>query len=624
MPGITVSINTSPVQTTTTDSNGNYAFSNIPNGSYTVTPSITGPESVFYPATNGVTVNGNPITGENFGAALGYTVTGNITYGGAKTGQVYVTLNNSSCGSSNGTSISKTALTSGGAYSIRGVGPGTYTLQAWMDTTGQGSQNTSDPSGSASSNVSVSTANVTGASVTMTDPTVAAPTTGPGLQNISPANLGVGISFKSITNSNGVEAVTSYTVEWSTSSSFTSPSSATFAAIGTNSNVWILNNSTAGINGSFVDGTPYYFRARGNVTAGSGPFTTWGGTTPTAVTIGAPSSTGYFTVSGTVTLPSSVTPTGPLYVGLYNQNNGSIYATHIASPSNSSPNAYTVSVLGDSNPDYFLFAILDQNNDGLIDVGDISNTNSSNSNGLAVTGNLAGQDQTLPTANSTVSVTTGYSQQTNQNGTYTQYSLNFDVREGNELPVSVTLMSGPNVIQPIDMGSNCQNCGTPQWQYYVTISPDVPTVGQAYTFLVTYSGGTQETLTGTITGVLGASALPTLISPTGTGVGDTPSFDWTYPASASSYTYQFSLCCGNNGDIWDIPGNNGSNDFSSSQITPPLVWGVDPTNSGNAPSPSSLSAGTYYSWSLQAQDSNGNSAQAWMNFETVTAAVSLP
>jgi hypothetical protein len=625
MPGITVSINTSPVQTTTTDSNGNYAFSNIPNGSYTVTPSITGPESVFYPATNGVTVNGNPITGENFGAALGYTVTGNITYGGAKTGQVYVTLNNSSCGSSNGTSISKTALTSGGAYSIRGVGPGTYTLQAWMDTTGQGSQNTSDPSGSASSNVSVSTANVTGASVTMTDPTVAAPTTGPGLQNISPANLGVGISFKSITNSNGVEAVTSYTVEWSTSSSFTSPSSATFAAIGTNSNVWILNNSTAGINGSFVDGTPYYFRARGNVTAGSGPFTTWGGTTPTAVTIGAPSSTGYFTVSGTVTLPSSVTPTGPLYVGLYNQNNGSIYATHIASPSNSSPNAYTVSVLGDSNPDYFLFAILDQNNDGLIDVGDISNTNSSNSNGLAVTGNLAGQDQTLPTANSTVSVTTGYSQQTNQNGTYTQYSLNFDVREGNELPVSATLMTGPNVIQPIDMGSNCQNCGTPQWQYYVTISPDVPTVGQAYTFLVTYSGGTQETLTGTITGVLGASALPTLISPTGTGVGDTPSFDWTYPASASSYTYQFSLCCGNNGDIWDIPGNNSnSNDFSSSQITPPLVWGVDPTNSGNAPSPSSLSAGTYYSWSLQAQDSNGNSAQAQMNFETVTAAVSLP
>jgi hypothetical protein len=51
LPGVTVSINTTPVQSTTTDSSGNYSFATVPNGNYTITPSITGPSSVFFPAT---------------------------------------------------------------------------------------------------------------------------------------------------------------------------------------------------------------------------------------------------------------------------------------------------------------------------------------------------------------------------------------------------------------------------------------------------------------------------------------------------------------------------------------------------------------------------------------------
>ena len=624
LPPITVSINTSTTQSTTTDTNGNFSFSNIPNGSYTVTPSITGAESVFYPATQNVTVSGNPITGLNFGSVLGYTVSGNVNYGGPSTGQTYVVLNSLNCGSGNGTSMTPATLTAGGAFSIRGVQPGSYTLQAWMDTTGQGSQNIADPAGKASSNIDISTANVNAASVTMSNPTVPVPTSGPSLQNITPTDLGVAINFSSITT-NGEEAVTSYTVEWSTSSSFTSPSSINFAAIGTHSNVWILNNSTAGISGSFVNGTKYYFRVQGNVTAGSGPFTTWGGATPTAVTIGAPSGTGYHTIAGSVTIPSSITPTGPLYVGVYNQNTGAIFATRIASPSNSAANSYTVSALADSSPDYFLFAILDQNNNGLIDVADVSNTNNNNSAGLAVAGNLTGQDVTLPTANSTVSVTTQYSKQTNQNGTYAQYALSFDVREGNELPVSVTLMSGPNVIQPIDMGGNCQGCGTPQWQYYANISPVVPVVGQAYTFLVTYSNGTTQTLTGTITGVLTSSDLATNLLPDSTGASTTPTFTWTDPANASSYIYQFSINPASGGNyIWQIPGNNSNaNGFSSAYTT--IVWPTDPTGGGSTPTQASLTSGTQYNWSIELQDANGNQATAGVQFTTSgTAPLSLP
>jgi large repetitive protein len=616
MPAITLTINTSTPLTTTTDSSGNFSFPTVPNGSWTITPSISGPESVFYPASLPISVNSNPLTGENFSVALGYTVSGNITRSGAATGQTYVVLNSNNCGSGNGTSITESTLTSGGAYTIRGVEPGNYTLQAWMDTTGQGSQNAADPSGAASSNISVSTANVTGASVAMTTPTVPIPTSGPSLQNITPGNLGVAISFNAIKDNNGVEAVQSYTVQWSTSSSFTNPSSATFAATGTHSNVWLLNSSTPGITGSFTNGTAYYFRARGNVTAGSGPFSTWG--TPTAVTIGAPSGAGYFTVSGTVTIPSSVTPTGPLFVGVYNQNTGAIFGTRIASPS--SANAYSVSAPSDSNPDYFLFAILDQNNNGMIDVGDVTNTDN-NSAGLAVTGNLTGQNITLPTASSTVSVTTQYTNPLNQNP---QYVLSFNVREGNKLPVSVTLMSGPNVIHPIDMAS-CQGCGTPQWQYYTNISPVIPVFGQAYTFLVTYSDGNSETLTGTITGVLTSSDLATNLLPDSTRASTTPPFTWTDPASAGSYIYQFSIGPASGGNyIWQLPGNNSNLNGFSSSITS-ITWGTDPTGGGSTPTQSTLTAGTQYNWSIEVQDGNGNQATTSVQFTTSgTAPFTLP
>lgn len=147
IPAITVSISTSPVQTTTTDTSGNYSFSSIPNGTYTITPSITGPTSVFYPASyTGVVVNNGTVSGENFSASLGYTVSGAVSYSGAQTGQVYLNLNSTNCGGSGGegTSITDTTLKGGGAYTIRGVPPGSYTLQATMDNLGFGAINASN------------------------------------------------------------------------------------------------------------------------------------------------------------------------------------------------------------------------------------------------------------------------------------------------------------------------------------------------------------------------------------------------------------------------------------------------------------------------------------------------
>ena len=264
VPTITVKLLTSPggtvVQTVTTDSSGNYTFSTVPDGNYTIVPSITGPTAVFYPTSQDLAISADS-TGQTFFVALGYTVSGTVSYGGANTGQIYLSLNTASnCG----TGALGTSIFTPGSFTIRGVPPGNYTLNAWMDLTAlaNGAPNTSDPSGSVP--VSVAAANVTGAAVSIADNTpTAVPSANPNIQAIAPTDLGVAISFKPVTSSN-VEAATSYDVQWSTDSTFATAIVAhNFKAVGTGSDVWILNNGTSGVTGNpFTNGQTYYFEAR--------------------------------------------------------------------------------------------------------------------------------------------------------------------------------------------------------------------------------------------------------------------------------------------------------------------------------------------------------------------------
>jgi hypothetical protein len=615
IPAITVSINTSPVQTTSTDSNGNYFFVSVPNGTYTITPSIAGPTSLFYPATyTGVVVNNGTVSGENFSVSLGYTVSGTVSYSGSKTGQVYLALTDNNCGGGSGglgTSISEATLTATGAYTIRGVPPDSYTLQAWMDTQGFGAQNATNPTGNTS--VTVVNSSPTGQNVALADPaTVSLSGLAPKIKAVSPFNEGAVILSNRIENSNQVEMPASYTVQWSTSSTWTAGSgfatvtgSKSVVATGTQGSPWIV--------GGLTNGQAYYFSVQGVAGSSTSNFSPVVG----PVTIGAP--TGGNTVSGTVTF--SQTATGPLYVGFANQNTNVIYATSVGSQVSppTSPATYTVQV--PTGSDYFFFGILDQNNNGILNgPGEISNIEGNDKTVTSITGNTSGEDLTLPTANSTANVTTQYSSSTSPGGSSTGYSLNFDVRAGNKLPVAVTLTSGPNMINPVDIGNLCSGCGSTQFQLYSSIGGTVPNVGDAYTFKVTYSDGTVDngTVTAAVTGVLTASQLATSLAPTGTGGSTTPTFTWTYPANASSYIYSYYICCANNSDIWQIPGNNSnSNGFTSAQIpgSTGIVWGTDPTDNTNTPSLGSLTTGTSYFWQIQTQDSNGNSAQAQVNYQ---------
>ncbi len=68
-PGVTVTLSGSASATTTTDSSGNYSFAGLPNGNYTVIPSLAGGYG-FTPASLPVTVNGASLSAQNFTATL--------------------------------------------------------------------------------------------------------------------------------------------------------------------------------------------------------------------------------------------------------------------------------------------------------------------------------------------------------------------------------------------------------------------------------------------------------------------------------------------------------------------------------------------------------------------------
>ncbi|MFP5249397.1 MAG: beta strand repeat-containing protein, partial [Acidobacteriota bacterium] len=641
VPTISLSINTTPVQTVQTDSNGNFSFAAVPNGTYTITPSLfnppSGAASLFSPTTmTGVTVNNANINNLSFQVQVAYTVSGSVAYSGSHTGRIYLNLVSNNCGGNGGTG---TSVASASGFTIHGVAPGSYTLQAWMDPTdiglGQGVPNSSDPTGNAS--VTVSNSNFTGANVTVVnnDPG-SAPASGPKINAGFGTHNGVVLSYNPVTDSNGTELATSYTVAWSTSATLSSGSlasvngSATFKAIGNGSDLWILNNSVTGAS-SFTDGQIYYFQARANNSAGQSPWKVLGGLNPSGVTVGPPS--GGNTISGNVTIPAGVTVSNvaQLYVGFYSDTNG-VYATQVSSPAVGSNNPFTIHVPSGT---WYFFGILDQNNDGVIDVGDVTNTNKNGPPTVVISASGT-QNLTLPGGNSDNSVATHFSQQTFWNGSSAQtsigYNLDFQVRAGSKLPVAVTLTSGPNVIAPVDIGNECQGCGNMRFEYQTSLfngstqAPIVPNVGDTYAFTVTYSDGTQDTTgTAAVTGwnggstVVGANNAPSSLAPTGaSGAGTTPTFTWTDPASSqgSNFNYNFyvyqSTNCSGNCNIWQIPGQNSKTNGFPSTITS-ITWGTDPTGEGSVPSVGSLTVGDQYNWTVQAADpeSNQASTQTW-------------
>lgn len=139
--------------TTTTDANGNYSFSGLINGSYTLTPTRTGYS--FTPTSRSLTINSANQTGINFTSAQqSWSISGTITNGG-----------NATVALSGAASRSVTADSSGN-YAFTGVANGTYTVTPTL------ANRTMTP---ASRSVTVNGANATGTNFTASTTSTSGP-----------------------------------------------------------------------------------------------------------------------------------------------------------------------------------------------------------------------------------------------------------------------------------------------------------------------------------------------------------------------------------------------------------------------------------------------------------------
>jgi hypothetical protein len=546
-------------------------------------------------------------------ANAGFPVSGTVGYSGSKTGWVYLALYPANCGSCSASY--GTAIPAPGAFTIRGLPDGSYRLQAWMDTLGYGVPNASDPSTNLfpNVNVTVSSRSVGGVSAALGDPDAVTLSGKPSLGRISPFEGGAFVSLNGpLQNGNDVETPTSYTLQWNTSSSFDGTGgSMSFPATG-EQNPWIVSG--------IADGGPYYFRVQG--VAGSST-SNWSNNS-SAVTIGAP--TGGNMVSGTVTLPSTITPTGPLYAGFYDMNTGNIYATVIASPTNLTPYSYLIQVPTGSN--YFFFGIVDQSNAGLIGPGDIANINESNRPPVAINPAVPStltQNLILTGANAQAVVRTESTKQTNLSGiTGTAYGVDLRVDGLYKLPVAVQLYSGPSYVNvPTDIATGAFTSDYDEFDYWPNINGATPSLSDVFSLNVTYSDGTPATFA--VSPSAPFNAFPTNLSPDWSGSsGMTPTFTWSYPSGASNYTYAFQLQDSNYNTIWKIPAEHSNSNGFPSSVAPIITWGVDPTRGGSTPSVPSLNANSTYTWQITAYDSNQNQATTEVSFQTGNAPLTLP
>jgi len=358
------------------NSGSTLSISGTPTAAATLTLNVTVTDSI-----NETTSQTYSITVIN--PAAGYTVTGSVIYTGVQTGWIYLHL------VGNGGNNLGTAIPAKGSFIIHGVPPGVYTLYAYMDPFGYGSQNASDPMGASSMNaVVVTSANVNNIPVMMVDPST--PTLGTATPTWDPSNGfgvfsgGAVISYDPITDNTGLELPTNYIVQWSLDNSFNpAAGSQCFPATGAQQ-PWIIS----GFSGS----GPYYFRAAGVVgSCTTGTIGNYSAATSSPYTIADPSSGNL--VHGTVSF--SQTATGPLYVGFYDQNTGNVYATVVGSTANPPASGVGYSLYVPTGSNYYNFAVVDQKNQGLMIPGTIGNVNEQLSQATIITsgtnslGNLA-------------------------------------------------------------------------------------------------------------------------------------------------------------------------------------------------------------------------------------------
>ena len=518
---------------------------------------------------------GNPSTCSN---SLSYqeispVISGTITYGGGCTGRIFVSVfsQNDSQRSAGGTSLAVP-----GAYQIRGIFErGPMRVAAWCDALGIGSENVGiDPTASAS------IPNYTGGpltvNLTLVDPT---PQTPPQSSvNVTvPIDSGIVGSWKQVTNSNNEEIADHYRFYVATS-----------GTPGPGNNILSKTVKAANLQLAVLrpltNGTTYQIGVAAINNGIEGPVST-----PVAAVAGVP--TGGATATGTVNF-TGFTPSGDLYAIAYDSSQGG-FTAQVSSPAASQ--AYSITGLPTAlNDSFFNFAVLDANGDGELDPTEpTSIINNGGTTGFTIVSGSAVAPTVAITGNSgNFSVRTAHAMFGSE-----IFRNQLAVAANRKLPVTAVLTSGPGISPPVDLGMDLRpNFGPPELGTYFD-SATSPAVGDTYSVDVTFLDGSTATLSGSVTGVV---PLPTLTAPIGTG-STTPTFQWTN-AAGGPYFLSINVspngCCG---DLWHVEPLSGTRTSA--------LFNFD----GTASSP--LVAGTFYQWSLNANDAFGNTSNVGAQFQ---------
>ena len=595
IPLVPVTAAGGPQNTTTADTNfdGEYDFFPIAYGLYTVTPTLPG--YTFSPVSASISID-EPLVTQNFvetPVLASYTISGTITYAGAKSGTAYIRVYSSDCVAVSctvvaGTSFVQGTLLTGAEYVVRGLEPagnggsgnaGSYVVEVEIDTLGTGVPNASNPEGM-SSPVTITTANQNGVNIVVSDRTPGTAPAAPSDLIVSPGpNMAV-VQYHPSLNGNGEEAATSYKVYLGTDPNASNGIPVVFPAQGANRSV--LDSSNLFIMKNIVNQPTYFKVSALNSSGESAPSSVVG---PVAI---GPTS-GANTVSGTVTFPG--TATGPLYAGVYNVATNVFYIEEIAQ--SVSPQKYSVS--GVPSGTYRNLALVDMNNDGEIDISDLDNIRVNLNDPIQVSTDVTG-NISLTNAGATAIVTTNHDRLI---GNLDSYSLHLGISSGAQLPISVVLFSGPNIPVPLDMSADSGNLvTTPTFP-----NGAAPQAGDTYLFEM--SGPTGQLNPGevsaSVTSVLNSFAQNLAMQATSPGSSTVPLLTWSAPSSRpSSYTYSVSVRQAGGGLIWSYSGGQ-SNGIANSQTS--VLYNVD----GSA-SIAALNPGTTYDWDVQVKDAAGNTA----------------
>jgi hypothetical protein len=570
--GVTMTLSGDNSGGTTTAGNGTYTFAGIADGNYNVTPAKSG--YVFSPTNQIQNVSGANVTGVDFTASVApapLSISGAIIYTGTKTGLIYIAVNSDYGQTGRGTSV---VSTTSGAFTIRGIQPNqTYTLEAYMDNMDNGMRHFTNPYGESTAPFAVGTTSVTGKNVTLNDsiaPTVTIPTGGNDFF-IVPADTSAMIFWKPVEQDN-LESASYYKIYYSTLDTVSKSITTGGGTISTGPS----GDKGFIMKSGLVNGTALYFV----LTAVFGVTESAESDTFGPVTIGAPTPANY-SIAGTVN--SGVTPTGPLYVGVYN--NDGISLTRIASPTISQ--AYTINSIASGV--WSLWAFVDMNNNGLPDAGDMQSFENNELVTITTT-NKTGKIITLSSANARAIVTTEH----RRSGANDSYGLDFEVSENLKRPVNVVINSGPNVTGPIDMSKDMEWGGFNSNFWLDAIRP---TVG-VYSLSITYSNSTTENVNVSVTTVLDCFARDLIVTPTPSAL--VPTFGWLAPSSPPAGVYGYGIEVQRTSDdanMWYYPDDG--TDIPSTQTS--VVYNVDTYAMP-------LSGATSYRWTIKVTDINGNEA----------------